>query len=241
VVAAAGHPTPGPRKFCKVTSEACMRAILDAFESSVGKETETPGLLTARPAATFALREAMNSSRGGGQAQGILTTTPAALVIPSQSPVPVGFKPDGWPNSGTRAGSTPPAAGGAGAGAAGSGAGAGAAGGGGGGALSGPAWIAACWARNVVAAAGHPTPGPRRFCRVIRAVCIRANWDALEPSVGKDTEIPGLLTARPAFTLALRDCKKSARLGGQAHGILTTTPAALRIPSQSPVPVGFKP
>jgi len=38
--------------------------------------------------------------------QGILTTTPAAFVIPSQSPVPVGFKPAAWPNSGTKPGST---------------------------------------------------------------------------------------------------------------------------------------
>jgi len=52
--------------------------------------------------------------------------TPWALGIPSQSPVPVGFRPDWWPRSGTRVGSTPFEAGtGAGAGA-GTGAGAGA-------------------------------------------------------------------------------------------------------------------
>ena len=69
---------------------------------------------------------AIKVSRSGGQAQGTLMGTPWALGIPSQSPVPVGFRPGGWPRSGTRAGSTPPGAG-AGAGEeAGTGAGAGA-------------------------------------------------------------------------------------------------------------------
>lgn len=49
---------------------------------------------------------AMKSARLGGHAHGILTTTPAAFLIPSQSPVPVGFRPAGCPKSGTRAGST---------------------------------------------------------------------------------------------------------------------------------------
>jgi len=48
----------------------------------------------------------MKSSRFGGQEQGILTTTPAALVTPSQSPVPVGFTPAEMPNWGTKLGST---------------------------------------------------------------------------------------------------------------------------------------
>lgn len=57
--------------------------------------------------------------------------------------IPVGFKPDWKPRSGTRAGSTPPAdAGGAGAVAGGAGAGAGGAGGGAGGAV--PSAIAFC-------------------------------------------------------------------------------------------------
>lgn len=115
----------------------------------------------------------MKESLLGGHAQGILTTWPAALVIPSQSPVPVGLRPEARPNSGTRAGSTPPAAGaGAGAGTAGTGAGAGA-GAGAGGAF--PSWMAFCWATNVVEAAGQPTPGPLRFWSVTRAAWIRAS------------------------------------------------------------------
>jgi hypothetical protein len=35
----------------------------------------------------------MKSALGGGQKQGILMTSPAALVIPSQLPLPVGFRP----------------------------------------------------------------------------------------------------------------------------------------------------
>jgi hypothetical protein len=42
----------------------------------------------------------------GGHEHGILTTWPAAFVIPSQSPVPVGFTPAWTPNAGTSAGST---------------------------------------------------------------------------------------------------------------------------------------
>jgi hypothetical protein len=42
----------------------------------------------------------------GGHEHGILTTLPAAFVIPSQSPVPVGFTPEWTPNCGTSAGST---------------------------------------------------------------------------------------------------------------------------------------
>ena len=96
-------------------------------------------------------------------------------MIPSQSPVPVGFTPGETPNSGTRLGSTPPAgaAGAGGGGGGGAGAGAGAAGAGGGGAV--PSWIAFCTATKVVDAAGQPTPGPRKFWRVTRAALIRAN------------------------------------------------------------------
>lgn len=47
VVEAAGHPTPGPLKFCKVTTAALRRASLDALELSVGKDTWMVGLLTA--------------------------------------------------------------------------------------------------------------------------------------------------------------------------------------------------
>jgi hypothetical protein len=101
VVEAAGQPTPGPFKFCNVTSEAWILAALDAFELSVGNDTGTLGLLIAWPAATFwlnayaygypnqelasnvsfilewrrdALRTWMNELRSGGQEQGIFTT-----------------------------------------------------------------------------------------------------------------------------------------------------------------------
>lgn len=53
----AGHPTPGPFRFWRVTRDATRRAACDAFELSVGNETETLGLLTAWPAATFAERD----------------------------------------------------------------------------------------------------------------------------------------------------------------------------------------
>jgi len=58
-----------------------------------------------------------------------------------------------------------------------------------------PFWIACAWAENVVEAAGHPTPGPLRFWRVMMDALIRASLDALESSVGKDNETVGLLTA----------------------------------------------
>lgn len=163
-----------------------MRANFEAFELSVGNETATPGLLTACPAATLALRDfrtslrtatrgthkliltAMKEPRSGGQEHGILTTCPAAFLIPSQSPVPVGFNPAWRPNWGTRLGSTPPegaGAGDAGADAGDSGAGAedAGAGAGAGDPVSGPAAMVCCWARKVVEAAGQPTPGPLRF------------------------------------------------------------------------------
>ena len=141
----------------------------------------------------------MNEFLSGGQEQGTATTTPAGFLTPSQSPVPVGFNPAAWPNSGTRAGLTPPDEGGGDAGAGGGGgAGAGAAGGG----TPVPAWISlACWSK-VVETEGHPCPGPRRFCIVTIAVWMRANLDACELSVGNDTVTAGLLTAWPAATLA---------------------------------------
>jgi hypothetical protein len=70
--------------------------------------------------------------------------------------------------------------------------------------------MAFCWARNVVEAAGHPTPGPRRFCKVTIAVCIRASFEALELSVGKETDMPGLFTTLPAATFALIDYESQA-------------------------------
>lgn len=57
VVDAAGHPTPGPWRFCSVTSAALIRANCDALESSTGNETATVGLLTAWPAATLAFND----------------------------------------------------------------------------------------------------------------------------------------------------------------------------------------
>ena len=55
VVDAAGQPLPGPLRFWRETSAALMRAALSAFELPVGKLTATVGLLTAFPAATFAV------------------------------------------------------------------------------------------------------------------------------------------------------------------------------------------
>ena len=75
VVLAAGHPFPGPFRFCSVSSEAWMRASCDSVESSSGKVTATEGLLTAFPAATLALRDwgwgwVSGCSRGGMEARG---------------------------------------------------------------------------------------------------------------------------------------------------------------------------
>ena len=55
-----------------------------------------------------------------------------------------------------------------------------------------------CWACNVVLTAGHPLPGPFRFCSVISAAFIRALWLAFELSVGNPTLTDGLFTAIPA-------------------------------------------
>lgn len=40
-----------------------------------------------------------------------------------------------------------------------------------------PAAAACCWATKVVDAAGHPTPGPLKFCRVMMAASIRVEAD----------------------------------------------------------------
>jgi len=107
VVETMGQPTPGPLRFCKVTAAALILASLESFESSVGNVSLTVGLLRTWPAATLADSSAMNASRSGGHWQGILIGLPSAPAIPSQSPVPVGFKPACKPKGGTKAGSTP--------------------------------------------------------------------------------------------------------------------------------------
>ena len=69
-----------------------------------------------------------------------------------------------------------------------------------------PARIAWACAPKVVAACGHPTPGPKRFWSVIVAALMRASWDACELSVGKDNWTPVLLMAWPAATFAFKSC-----------------------------------
>lgn len=44
---AAGQPTPGPFKFCKVTIEASIRAAASALVLPVGNDKETLGLFVA--------------------------------------------------------------------------------------------------------------------------------------------------------------------------------------------------
>jgi len=169
--------------------------ICDAVELSVGKSIATAVLLTAWPAATLALRDLMNEVLSGGQEHGISTGLPSAPVVPSQLPVPDGLTPASIPNSGTRDGSTvlfvvsvtvelslateevtvagadeevadedkgededaaaddDDAA-------------------------VVPSCIAFCCATKVVEAAGQPFPVPLIFCKVTRAVCILASWDA---------------------------------------------------------------
>ena len=61
VVAACGHPAPGPKRFCSVIVAALRRASCDACELSVGKDSRTPVLFTAWPAATFAFRSCVIS------------------------------------------------------------------------------------------------------------------------------------------------------------------------------------
>lgn len=65
--------------------------------------------------------------------------------------------------------------------------------------------------------AGHPTPGPLRFCNVIIAASIRAAWDAFDASVGKGTGVPNTC---PAATFWLSLAMKAFRSGGHEHGIL---------------------
>lgn len=123
VVDAAGHPTPGPWRFCKVIMAAWTRAILvgvDWSAASLENVRATPGLLIACPAAALSLNccnsgepgqsltwlfniTCIKSFLSGGQAQGILTIWPCAFFIPSQLPVPSGFTPAWTPNSGTNA------------------------------------------------------------------------------------------------------------------------------------------
>jgi hypothetical protein len=96
--------------------------------------------------------------------------------------------------------------------------------------------IACLCATKVVDAAGHPTPGPLRFCRVTIAVLMRCNWSSPELPVGNVTGMEGLLTTLPARTLALSEARKASRAGGHVHGILMGWPFGPGIPSQSPVP-----
>ena len=64
-----------------------------------------------------------------------------------------------------------------------------------------------CLANNVVLTAGHPFPGPFKFCRVINAAFIRVLWLWFELSVGNVTLTEGLFTAIPAWTFLTRDCR----------------------------------
>jgi len=57
---------------------------------------------------------------------------------------------------------------------------------------------ALCLANNVVLTAGHPLPGPFKFCKVINAAVMRALWLCIELSVGNATLTDGLFTAIPA-------------------------------------------
>ena len=56
LVDANGQPFPGPFRFWIVTDAAVILADLSCFESPVGKETLTEGLLTANPAWTFLIK-----------------------------------------------------------------------------------------------------------------------------------------------------------------------------------------
>ena len=66
------------------------------------------------------------------------------------------------------------------------------------------ALIAAACAWNVVETTGQPFPGPLRFCSVSVAALMRASWDAVELSSGKEIETDGLLRTWPAATFAFR-------------------------------------
>ena len=56
LVDANGQPFPGPFRFWIVMDAAVILADLSGFESPVGKETLTEGLLTANPAWTFLIK-----------------------------------------------------------------------------------------------------------------------------------------------------------------------------------------
>ena len=51
---------------------------------------------------------------------------------------------------------------------------------------------ACCCATNVVEDAGHPTPGPLRFCSVISDASMRAEAEVLSVPVGNVTATVGL-------------------------------------------------
>jgi hypothetical protein len=59
VVAANGHPLPGPSRFCSDTAAALIRALASAMVFPTGKEMPTEGLLTAWPAWMSRVRAAM--------------------------------------------------------------------------------------------------------------------------------------------------------------------------------------
>jgi hypothetical protein len=69
---------------------------------------------------------------------------------------------------------------------------------------SGPLLIAAACAWNVVEATGQPCPDPLRFCSVTVAALMRASWDAVESSSGKEIQTDGLLRTWPVATFAFR-------------------------------------
>jgi hypothetical protein len=64
--------------------------------------------------------------------------------------------------------------------------------------------IAAACAWNVVEATGQPCPDPLRFCSVTVAALMRASWDGVELSSGKEIGTDGLLRTWPAATFAFR-------------------------------------
>ena len=63
--------------------------------------------------------------------------------------------------------------------------------------------VASC-AWKVVEATGQPCPDPLRFCSVSVAALMRASWDAVELSSGKEIGTDGVLTTCPAATFAFR-------------------------------------
>ena len=63
-----------------------------------------------------------------------------------------------------------------------------------------------CFANNVVLTAGHPFPGPFKFCNVINAALILVLWLWFELSVGYETLTEGLFTAIPAWTFLTSAC-----------------------------------